>query len=76
MYFISSQDVINAMNVNPRISFPPEVDFVLISALIRDTCRVAFAMQTLAPALDLAFASDGELYNEKKSVGFYCGKCV
>uniref|UniRef100_A0A671YD07 Mitochondria-eating protein n=1 Tax=Sparus aurata TaxID=8175 RepID=A0A671YD07_SPAAU len=62
----SVNDVINAMNVNPRISFPPEVDFVLISALIRDTCRVAFAMQTLAPALDLAFASDGELYNEKK----------
>ncbi|KAM8744867.1 mitochondria-eating protein isoform 1-T1 [Acanthopagrus schlegelii] len=62
----SVNDVINAMNVNPRISFPPEVDFVLISALIRDTCRVAFAMQTLAPPLDLAFASDGELYNEKK----------
>ncbi|XP_058493630.1 mitochondria-eating protein [Solea solea] len=58
--------VINAMNVNPRISFPPEVDFVLISALIRETCRVAFAMQTLEPLLDLAFASDGELYNDNK----------
>lgn len=56
------------MNVNPRISFPPEVDFVLISALIRDTCRAAFAMQTLDPPLDLAFASDGELYNDNKSV--------
>lgn len=56
------------MNVNPRISFPPEVDFVLISALIRDTCRVAFAMQTLDPPLDLAFASDGELFNDNKSV--------
>lgn len=56
------------MNVNPRISFPPEVDFVLISGLIRDTCRVAFAMQTLDPPLDLAFASDGELYTDTKSV--------
>ncbi|GAA6217849.1 mitochondria-eating protein isoform X1 [Lates japonicus] len=62
----SVNDVINAMNVNPRISFPPEVDFVLISSLIRETCRVAFAMQTLDPPLDLAFASDGELYNENK----------
>ncbi|KAK7919300.1 hypothetical protein WMY93_010584 [Mugilogobius chulae] len=45
----SVNDVINAMNVNPRISFPPETDFVLISTLIRETCRVAFAMQTLEP---------------------------
>lgn len=62
------QDVINCMNVNPRISFPPEVDFVLITALIRDTCRAAFAMQTLDPPLDLSFASDGELYDDTKSV--------
>ncbi|KAA8589791.1 hypothetical protein FQN60_013156 [Etheostoma spectabile] len=62
----SVNDVINAMNVNPRISFPPEVDFVLISALIRETCRVAFAMQTLDPPLDLAFACDGELYNDSR----------
>uniref|UniRef100_A0A8C6VX79 Mitochondria-eating protein n=1 Tax=Nothobranchius furzeri TaxID=105023 RepID=A0A8C6VX79_NOTFU len=62
----SVNDVINAMNVNPRISFPPEVDFGLISTLIGETCRVAFAMQTLDPPLDLAFASDGELYNDTK----------
>ncbi|MEQ2181109.1 hypothetical protein GOODEAATRI_007980, partial [Goodea atripinnis] len=61
-------DVINAMNMNPQISFPPEVDFTLISPLIRETCRVAFAMQTLDPPLDLAFASDGELYNDTKLV--------
>ncbi|KAM7410394.1 hypothetical protein PAMA_001708 [Pampus argenteus] len=62
----SVNDVINAMNTNPRISFPPEVDFALISSLIRETCRMAFAMQTLDPALDLAFASDGELYSDNK----------
>ncbi|KAM6963195.1 mitochondria-eating protein [Aplochiton taeniatus] len=62
----SVNDVINAMNVNPRISFPPEVDFILISTFIRETCRVAFAMQTLDPPLDLAFTSDGELYNDTK----------
>ncbi|KAM6938435.1 mitochondria-eating protein [Lycodopsis pacificus] len=62
----SVDDVINAMNMNPRISFPPEVDFALISTLIRETCRVAFAMQTLDPPLDLAFASDGELYVDRR----------
>ncbi|RXN15184.1 mitochondria-eating isoform X2 [Labeo rohita] len=62
----SVNDVINAMNVNPRISFPPEVDFVLISSFIREACRIGFAMQTLDPPLDLAFSSDGELYSDVK----------
>uniref|UniRef100_A0A8B9KXP3 Mitochondria-eating protein n=1 Tax=Astyanax mexicanus TaxID=7994 RepID=A0A8B9KXP3_ASTMX len=62
----SVNDVINSMNVNPRISFPPEVDFVLISSFIREMCRIAFAMQTLDPTLDLAFSSDGELYSDMK----------
>uniref|UniRef100_A0A673X0J3 Mitochondria-eating protein n=1 Tax=Salmo trutta TaxID=8032 RepID=A0A673X0J3_SALTR len=62
----SVNDVINTMNVNPRISFPPEVDFVLINSFIRETCRVAFAMQTLDPPLDLAFTSGGELYSDNK----------
>ncbi|KAM8889685.1 mitochondria-eating protein isoform 1-T1 [Synchiropus picturatus] len=62
----SINDVINAMNVNPRISFPPEVEFALITSIIRETCKCAFSMQTLDPPLDLAFASDGEIYNESK----------
>lgn len=60
------QDVINSMNVNPRISFPPEVDFMLIRSFIREMCRIAFDMQTLDPPLDLAFSSDGELYSDIK----------
>ncbi|XP_023679565.1 mitochondria-eating protein isoform X1 [Paramormyrops kingsleyae] len=62
----SVNEVINSMNVNPKISFPAEVDFVLISGLIRETCRTAFAMQTLDPPLELAFSSDGELYSDSK----------
>ncbi|XP_029683721.1 mitochondria-eating protein isoform X2 [Takifugu rubripes] len=62
----SVNDVISAMNVNPQISFPPEVDFVLIGDLITETCKVAFAMQTLDPPLDISFASDGELYNDSR----------
>ncbi|TWW57575.1 mitochondria-eating protein isoform X2 [Takifugu flavidus] len=65
-FVLSSQDVISAMNVNPQISFPPEVDFVLIGDLITETCKVAFAMQTLDPPLDISFASDGELYNDSR----------
>lgn len=62
----SVNDVIRAMNVNPKISFPPEVDFILISSFIREVCRTAFAMQTVEPALDIAFSTDGELFNETK----------
>ncbi|XP_077158096.1 mitochondria-eating protein isoform X3 [Paroedura picta] len=59
-------EVIHALNINPRISFPPEVDFIMISSLIRELCRVAFSMQTLDPPLDISFATEGELFNEYK----------
>nr|XP_014353357.1 PREDICTED: mitochondria-eating protein-like [Latimeria chalumnae] len=59
-------EVIHAMNANPKISFPPEVDFILISSFIREVCRVAFAMQTLERPLDIAFTTDGELFSESK----------
>ncbi|XP_059503745.1 mitochondria-eating protein isoform X3 [Stegostoma tigrinum] len=62
----SINDVIRSMSINPKISFPSEVDFILISSFIREVCRVAFAMQTLEPPLDVAFTTDGELFNEKK----------
>ncbi|KAJ8397508.1 hypothetical protein AAFF_G00437840 [Aldrovandia affinis] len=62
----SVNEVIDSMNVNPKISFPAEVDFMLLSGFIREVCQVAFAMQTLEPPLQLAFCSDGELYNENK----------
>ncbi|XP_064424347.1 mitochondria-eating protein [Latimeria chalumnae] len=62
----SVNEVIHAMNANPKISFPPEVDFILISSFIREVCRVAFAMQTLERPLDIAFTTDGELFSESK----------
>lgn len=60
------QEVIRSMNINPKISFPPEIDFIVISTLIRELCRVAFSMQTLVPPLDIAFGTDGELFSETK----------
>ncbi|XP_072476852.1 mitochondria-eating protein isoform X3 [Notamacropus eugenii] len=62
----SVNDVIRAMNVNPKISFPPEVDFVVISCFIKEICCIAFAMQTLDPPLDIAFGADGEIFNDCK----------
>ncbi|XP_010209714.1 PREDICTED: mitochondria-eating protein [Tinamus guttatus] len=62
----SVNEVIRSMNMNPKISFPPETDFIVISSLIRELCRVAFSMQTLIPPLDIAFGIDGELFNETK----------
>ncbi|XP_039097052.1 mitochondria-eating protein isoform X1 [Hyaena hyaena] len=62
----SVNDVIRAMNVNPKISFPPEVDFCLLSDFIQEICCIAFAMQTLDPPLDIAFGADGEIFNDSK----------
>ncbi|XP_049645792.1 mitochondria-eating protein [Suncus etruscus] len=62
----SVNDVIRAMNVNPKISFPPEVDFCLLSSFIQEICCIAFAMQTLEPPLDIAFGADGEIFNDCK----------
>ncbi|KAJ6633570.1 hypothetical protein lerEdw1_014475 [Lerista edwardsae] len=62
----SVNEVIRAMNINPKISFPPEADFIIISGLIRELCRLAFSMQTLDPPLDISFGTDGELFSEYK----------
>ncbi|XP_074677490.1 mitochondria-eating protein isoform X1 [Strix aluco] len=62
----SVNEVIRSMNINPKISFPPEIDFIVISTLIRELCRMAFSMQTLTPPLDIAFGTDRELFSETK----------
>ncbi|XP_075799523.1 mitochondria-eating protein [Microtus pennsylvanicus] len=62
----SINDVIRAMNVNPKISFPPEVDFCVLSDFIQEICFIAFAMQSLDPPLDIAFGADGEVFNDCK----------
>ncbi|KAM6261707.1 mitochondria-eating protein isoform 3-T3 [Porphyrio hochstetteri] len=62
----SVNEVIRSMNITPKISFPPEIDFIVISTLIQELCRVAFSMQTLVPPLDIAFGTDGELFSETK----------
>nr|XP_019596560.1 PREDICTED: mitochondria-eating protein [Rhinolophus sinicus] len=60
----SVNDVIRAMNINPKISCPQEVDFCILSNFIQEICCIAFAMQTLEPPLDIAFGADGEVFND------------
>ncbi|NXE90899.1 MIEAP protein, partial [Menura novaehollandiae] len=62
----SVQEVICCMNMNPNISFPPEVDFIVLSTLIQELCSLAFSMQTLVPPLDIAVGIDGELFSATK----------
>uniref|UniRef100_S4RLZ9 Mitochondria-eating protein n=1 Tax=Petromyzon marinus TaxID=7757 RepID=S4RLZ9_PETMA len=62
----SVADVIRELHADPRISFPPEVEFALLAGFVRELCRVAFEMQALEPTLDVALAVEGELYNERK----------
>ncbi|NXM01211.1 MIEAP protein, partial [Tyrannus savana] len=64
--YASVKEVIRSMNINPKISFPPEIDFIVLSTLIQELCCLAFSMQTLVPPLDVAFGIDGELFNESK----------
>ncbi|XP_019621677.1 PREDICTED: mitochondria-eating protein-like isoform X3 [Branchiostoma belcheri] len=60
------QDTIRAMNVNPKISFPAEIDFNLLHPFIREVCRCGWGMCALEPPLDISPATDAELYNELK----------
>ncbi|XP_058049308.1 mitochondria-eating protein isoform X5 [Ahaetulla prasina] len=61
----SVSEVIRALNISPKLSLPG-VDFIMISSLIRELCRIAFSMQTLDPPLDVSFGTDGELFSEYK----------
>ncbi|NWZ41632.1 MIEAP protein, partial [Brachypodius atriceps] len=57
------QEVVCSLNVNPKLPCPADVDFNVISCLIRELCCLAFSMQTLIPPLDVACGIDGELFN-------------
>ncbi|XP_030803363.1 mitochondria-eating protein [Camarhynchus parvulus] len=59
----SVHEVVCCMNRNPKLPCPGELDFVVISALIREVCCLAYSMQTLIPPLDIAYGVDGECFN-------------
>jgi hypothetical protein len=59
-------EVIDNLHRNPRLSLPLGVTYSLINTYIREACRVAWHMTCLAYPLDIAFASDAEVFDDTK----------
>ena len=60
------KEVTRQMGTNPIISYPAECDFTLLNSFIREVAKIAFEMQAVDPKISIAYATDGELFNEKK----------
>ena len=63
-YFV--QDVIRALNRNPKIFLPPDTTYAVIQPFIREAVKLAWQMSALAHPLDIAVATDAELFDESK----------
>jgi len=59
-------EVIDNLHRNPRISLPLGITYSLINTYIRESCRIAWHMACLAYPLDIAFASDAEVFDDTK----------
>lgn len=66
--FIDSQDVIRALNRNPKIFLPPDTTYAIIQPFIREAVKLAWQMSALAHPLDIAVASDAELFDDSRWV--------
>jgi len=59
-------EVILALTRNPKISLPAGVSYSVISSFVREACRIAWEMSTLAYPMDTALAIDAEVMDECK----------
>ncbi|CAF3508190.1 unnamed protein product [Rotaria sp. Silwood1] len=59
-------EVIDNLHRNPRLSLPLGVTYSLVHTYIREACRIAWHMACLVYPLDVAFASDAEVFDETK----------
>ena len=66
--FSLMQDVVRALKRNSRLYLPPEATFSSIHPFIREACKLAWNMSALAHPLDIALATDAELYDDQKWV--------
>ena len=69
MYFVACykfQDVIRALNRSSYIFLPPDVSYNVIAPFIREACKLAWNMCSLAHPLDVAIGVDAELYDDNK----------
>ncbi|XP_076468508.1 mitochondria-eating protein-like isoform X3 [Babylonia areolata] len=59
-------DVIRALNRNPKIYLPADTSFAVIQPFIREAVKLAWQMSALAHPLDIAIATDAELFDDSK----------
>ncbi|XP_062580944.1 mitochondria-eating protein-like isoform X3 [Saccostrea cucullata] len=59
-------DVIRALNRSPKVFLPPDATFSIIQPFIREACKLAWNMSALAHPLDIAVATDAELFDNNK----------
>lgn len=59
-------DVLRALNRNPRLRLPAEVSYSVIQPFIREACKLAWGMSALAHPLEIALATDSELFDDLK----------
>ena len=60
--------MIRALNRNTRLLLPGEVTFTIIKPFVREACKLAWEMSALANPLDVAVASDSELFDDSRCV--------
>ncbi|BFZ15327.1 hypothetical protein BsWGS_18366 [Bradybaena similaris] len=59
-------DVIRALNRNPKIFLPPDISYAICQPFIREAVKLAWQMSCLAHPLDIAVATDAELFDDTK----------
>ena len=60
------QDVIRALNRNPKIFLPPDTSYAVIQPFIREAVKLAWQMSALAHPMDIAAGTDAELFDDSK----------
>ncbi|CAF0750238.1 unnamed protein product [Adineta ricciae] len=59
-------EIIGNLTRNPRLSLPLGVSYTIINTYIREAVRVAWHMSCLSYPMDVAFATDGEVFDSTK----------
>ncbi|KAK3099406.1 hypothetical protein FSP39_003898 [Pinctada imbricata] len=59
-------DVIRALNRSPKVFLPPDATFAIVQPFIREACKLSWNMSALAHPLDIAIATDAELFDANK----------
>ncbi|CAG2254417.1 SPATA18 [Mytilus edulis] len=59
-------DVLRGLNRSPKIYLPPDSTFAVVQPFIREACKLAWQMSALAHPLDIAVATDAELFDNNR----------